>query len=225
MVVRLIASVLIVTVVAACTMTPVGDLVPEALQGSGKELRESREVDSFTEVAVADAIDAEITVGDEQSVTVVSDDNIVPLVRTIVEQGRLVVELAADAPPLQPEIGLGVVITVERLERLHASGASRAEASGVESKRFEIVASGASRITMDGEATDLIVGASGASRVVAAELMAQVADVDVSGASDVRINADDAVDVQASGASKVCYEGSPEVSSQLSGASSVEECP
>jgi hypothetical protein len=63
--------------------------------------------------------------------------------------------------------------------------------------------------------------ASGASKFNALEFVAKDADLDVSGATSVRVNASKTLNVEASGASSVRYRGTPSVRSDASGASSV----
>ncbi|GAB3552563.1 head GIN domain-containing protein [Spirosoma fluminis] len=100
------------------------------------------------------------------------------------------------------------------------SGASKAAVS-VNAARVSHDLSGASQLIITGNGTRLSGGLSGASTLDAYEFPVNQAELDVSGASNARVQVTDALNVKASGASKVRYRGSARVNSEVSGASTV----
>jgi hypothetical protein len=62
----------------------------------------------------------------------------------------------------------------------------------------------------------------GASHYQAGDLQSAETYIEISGASDAELRADETLQVNGSGASHVRYYGSPEVSQQLNGASDLE---
>lgn len=109
------------------------------------------------------------------------------------------------------------------LEYLKAtfSGASKVDlAINVDKLLLDI--SGASNIVLTGKGSIFKLDASGASKLDAMEFVAKDADLDVSGATHVRLYAQKSLNVEASGASSVRYRGTPSVRSDASGASSVK---
>ncbi|MDI9865897.1 MULTISPECIES: head GIN domain-containing protein [Bacteroidota] len=104
--------------------------------------------------------------------------------------------------------------------KVQFSGASSSEISvNVDKLLFDI--SGASNVTLRGKGSIMKLDASGASKFNALDFVAKDADLDVSGATSVRVNASKTLNVEASGASSVRYRGTPSVRSDASGASSV----
>jgi hypothetical protein len=84
--------------------------------------------------------------------------------------------------------------------------------------------SGASKVELNGEANNLTIDSSGASKINAENLKVANAAIDVSGASHVTVNATEEIKAEASGASKVSYLGEPKnVIKNTSGASSVKQ--
>lgn len=100
------------------------------------------------------------------------------------------------------------------------SGASSSEID-VDAERVTIDFSGASNITLVGNAKRLDGDVSGATTLKAYDLKVASASVEVSGASNARLNVTDRLEAQASGASSVTYRGSASIRSNTSGASSV----
>lgn len=133
-------------------------------------------------------------------------------------------------------------ITMPTVRGVDFSGASKSTISGFTNLRnVDITLSGASKSTVDLDATNLtfdLSGAStldllgqgslldgelsGASHLEAFDYAASDATLDVSGASRARVSVSRNLDVTASGASNVRYRGNPSVRQNTSGASSVQ---
>jgi hypothetical protein len=212
------------------------------VHGSGKVAEDRRAVQDFTGVEVAGSLTAEVVVGKPFSVVLSGDDNLLPLVRTDVEGGRLVIR-TKDRVNVEPKAGLTAIVHLPRLERaeasgassvtvtgaggaplaLEASGASKVTAAGLSGDALDVEASGASHVKVTGSFTQLRAEVSGASHLEARELAVKTAALDVSGASGAEVNGQDAVSGSASGASNVKVWGSPpRLAVSTSGASSVE---
>lgn len=106
---------------------------------------------------------------------------------------------------------------------LNVSGASRADIDLV-SKYADVKASGASQVDLRGAYRRLEIEASGASLVKAFDALAEVGDVNASGASSIRVTASQRLKAVASGASNVTYRGNPAVlDTQPSGGSTIRK--
>ena len=81
----LIAVFFLMVVSSACSA-----ILPGTINGSGDIVTESRDVSGFDKVALAGFGDVTIEVGDEESLTVSTDDNIMPYVTTEVKNNTLV---------------------------------------------------------------------------------------------------------------------------------------
>lgn len=104
---------------------------------------------------------------------------------------------------------------------LNLSGASSTTFMG-SSDKVRIDLSGASDITLKGKGSIINGQLSGASRFEAADYVIEDADLDLSGASFVRLNVRKTLRVSASGASTVRYRGMPDIRQNLSGGSSIK---
>ena len=103
------------------------------------------------------------------------------------------------------------------------SGASSA-AGDIETGDVRIELSGASEAQLSGSGLDLTLEASGASEADLEMFTVNNASLDLSGSSDVTVNASGTLDVHASGASDVKYVGSPTIGTiETSGASTFQQ--
>ena len=72
--------------------------------GSGKEARETREVDNFTQLELLGVGRVEITIGDLRPLEIRGDDNILSMIETKVTDGRLIIRATRSIRPGQPLI-------------------------------------------------------------------------------------------------------------------------
>ncbi len=89
---------------------------------------------------------------------------------------------------------------------VEASGASGFDFTG-KSENIEIECSGASEAKLNGTTNDIDIKCSGASKVDAEEMRAENAKASASGASHIRVYADNRLNLQTSGGSKIKYFG------------------
>jgi hypothetical protein len=189
------------------------------VKGSGVIKTEARELPKFSAIDFGGAIEMEITAQKDQKVEIETDDNLLPLITTEVKGDTLYISSQQKINWHNP---VKVRISVQDLNSLNVSGASKVNAVNLKSDNFKLDVSGASKIKLEGEAGSFNAEASGASRVEADNLKTAKASASASGASKIFVFASDSVDADASGASNVTYSGNPKnVKKNASGASSV----
>lgn len=114
-------------------------------------------------------------------------------------------------------------IQVEKNMKVSLSGASKFYGAITATTAF-IDLTGATELTITGNAGQCQMNASGASKANMLDFLTKEVDVDVSGASKVNLNVLEEIRMKVSGASKVTYKGNPKVSStSISEASSVKK--
>ncbi|HMT07863.1 MAG TPA: head GIN domain-containing protein [Pyrinomonadaceae bacterium] len=189
-------------------------------KGSGNIVSEKRDVAGFNAIDVSNVFVVEVTAQSEFSVEVEADDNLLPLIKTEVQNGRL--EISAEKR-IKSKSPIKVKIGAPNIEKLNASGASRTTISNISGNGIDIDISGASKVTLSGAANQLTADLSGASSIDATELQCEKVSVDSSGASKAKVNASGTLSVDASGASSISYVGTPAtINKKTSGASSVK---
>ncbi len=225
---------------------PINLLGPfQGIKGSGNIVEEAREVPEFHAFQVGGAMHATVGYAETPSLKLRADDNILPLIKTEVRDGRLVVwvdskggvssskpiEVVALTPKLEAVAAHGASMiqaaaTPGEKFRAEASGASEVSVRDIDAGALDAEASGASTLTVIGQAKTVNVSSSGASTVEATQLAAESVRLDVSGSSRAEVRASDSARGSASGASDVTVEGAPgDRGVETSGASHVSYLP
>ena len=113
-----VALLVFVFVLSACTITPLG-----VVTGSGKMVTESFDVQDFDQIRVGTSGVLYIEQGDEFSLSIEADDNILPLLDVEVEQGVLTLRTEPDITPLQFETII-YRVTLPELSMIDLSGSA-----------------------------------------------------------------------------------------------------
>lgn len=188
-------------VLAACS----GGWVTGAdVQGSGKPATQTFPVAGpFTAVRADGAIHLVVERGETAAISATADDNVLPLLRTAVEDGTL--RLWTDGG-WSSTTEFVVRVTAPAVAGLHLTGATEAVVDRLESKEAAwIVADGATKAFVhDTACAALTVRVTGASHVAVTKSAGAKLEVKAAGASNVTVSgAFDDVKVQAEGACKV----------------------
>jgi hypothetical protein len=203
------------------------------ITGSGKLATEEREVSGFSAVVLAGEGDLIITQGAAEALTVEAEDNLLPLIRTQVRGGALVIDWDRPAAitsirATQPIVFRLTVVDLDRLE-LAGSGTIRADAlttedlaltlggSGdvtlghLEADDLDLNLTGSGDITLAGAIEDQQVLLSGSGSYTAGDLESQTARVELTGSGDITLWVREQLDVHISGSGSVSYFGQPTV--------------
>jgi hypothetical protein len=211
---------------------------------------QQRSVGSFTGIHVSGAIDVYVTQSKESAVAVSAAnaemrDNIVTEVRGntlyISFRGNWSSGWRGNWSSALKDPKAKAYISISTLEMLDISGASDVNLVGtikggdllvklsgasdikgdIQYNNARFVLTGASDSKLTGKVGRIKIQASGASDCKCYDLIADIAEINASGASDVQINVQQEISVQASGASSVNYKGSPQLkTAKVEGASS-----
>jgi len=212
------------------------------VKGNGNVIKQDRTVTSFNAIDVSGAFDIYLNQGSTEAVTVEADENLLPLIRTRVVDGVLVID--TKDKPIGHATAMKVYITFKDLSKIEISGAVDIETqskltlndlfintSGASDGKMEmavqklkIESSGASKIRLTGMAVDVQMDLSGASDIFAFDFPAETYSLDISGAGKAEINVTKKLEADISGAGTIRYKGSPTtVDQQVSGAGSIRK--
>ena len=81
---------LAVLTMVALTALACGAAIPQTVRGSGTIVTQAYDVGDFSEIELSTIGDVDLVQGDQESVRVETDDNILPYLQVKVENGRLV---------------------------------------------------------------------------------------------------------------------------------------
>ena len=190
-----------------------------SVKGNGNSIEKVFSVSEFSEVDVSHAFTVKISVGDETSVKIETDENLMKYVEVYVTNNTLYLDVKNN---MNVNGDMRAIISTPNLTGVDLSGASKIEVDGIESNTFSIAMSGACKGTFSGTSEKVDIDLSGATKVNSIELKAKDVTIDVSGASKCSVYSSESLFVDASGASKIVIYGDPSnIETDLSGASSI----
>lgn len=213
--------------------------IPDGVKGDGDVVKEKREVSGFTSLEISSAFNVFLTQGRSESLTVEADKNLMEHIITEIKGDKLMIHTSKKG--ISKSTKMNIYLTFEQLEMIDVSGAVEVtgegpmtfeeltfDGSGASEISMELTAevltadfSGASEIELIGSAKAAYFDLSGASEIDAYDFEIIHCELDVSGASEVKINVSKSLEVDISGAASVKYKGNPSVKSDVSGAASL----
>ena len=180
---------------------------------------EPRIVPAFHAVELAGTMEVEIAVGKGQSVQVSGEADLLAKVTTVVKDGVLVIDTPRD---LRKRHHLHVAVTTPELSAVSLSGTGEMKISGVSSERFAIGVSGTGQLTVRGSTGSLRVDVGVTGEVMAKELTAMSANVDVSGTGSATLYVTESVQADVTGTGSIEVHGKPaKVKKSVSGVGSI----
>ena len=234
----LAAAVFAGTVPAGSTLaSPLDWIGGEKVQGSGAIKKQTRELAHFTGVSLNLPGSMEVRIGNTESITIEADDNIVPLIDTVIESGVLKVRPIKRNMNLQAR-HLKFIVNAKQVERLSLGGSGAIEADALRGKKITVDLGGSGSISvkgMEAEAIALSVGGSGnlksgagsagslsvsiggSGEVDVGQVRSRDASVSVAGSGEATVWVSNDLSVTIAGSGDVNYYGDPRLSRSVVG--------
>jgi hypothetical protein len=208
----------------------------EQVQGNGKVKRQAREVGHFNGLALALPGQVEVRSGNSEGVSIETDDNLLPLIETVVEDGTLKIR-NKNRVNIRTR-NLKIVVQTRGVDRLALAGSGSIDADRVSGSRiqFDVGGSGSIRVgKAEGESISVNLGGSGDLKVDdggARSLSATIggsgtidmtrvrvdkASVTLAGSGDATVWVRNSLDMSVAGSGDVNYYGDPQVSKTVVG--------
>ncbi len=194
----------------------------DAVRGSGDIVTEVREVSGFSEVHLEGSGDVVVEIGENESLTVEADDNLLELITTSVRGSRLVIEFDE---PLRPSEAIVYRIEMIEFDEVAVAGSADVVAPNLACGTFSVTVTGSGSFDLGGTCDALDVSIAGSGDVDASDLAVARADISIAGSGDVLVNATDALDVSIAGSGDVEYLGDPAIEIDISGSGDVRKSP
>lgn len=195
----------------------------EIITGSGNLKSETREVASFRSVQLQNAGKLTIKQTGKERLTIKTDDNLLPLLKTEVESNVLVLSNAKENVNLKPSKENEYTIEVKALSNLEVNGAGTIVVQDLDSKELKVSVQGAGTLTLEGSVGNVQISINGAGTVHAEKLSANAVTVTIPGSGTVMVNAKDTLKATILGAGSVQYLGEPKVTKTIRGSGSVKK--
>ncbi|CUI04012.1 head GIN domain-containing protein [Massilia antarctica] len=209
----------------------------EKVQGSTILKRQTRALGHFTGVALGLPAKVEVRIGDTESVSIETDDNLLPLVETVIEDGTLQLRPNKRNLNLQTRT-MKIVVQARNLDHISIGGSGSIDADALRGDKVRINIGGSGSIVVKGMEADnavIAVGGSGSLTSGAGSLnkasisiggsgdvdigrvLAREAKISVAGSGEATVWASDSLNASIAGSGDVKYYGDPKVSKSVAG--------
>ena len=230
----LLAGIILISGFSSCIFNFSG------IKGDGNIKKETRAVSDFSEIEVSGMYQVYLTQGKTNSLVIEGDENLMQYIITKNNNDKLIIEAKKS---LNPTGDIKIYLTFTSLESIDLSGACEVigegrlkfdeikfEGSGASEFTLDMKAnkvgfdlSGASEIRLTGKANKVTLDGSGAIKISAFDFIINDCEVDLSGASEAKLNVTNNLSIDVSGAATITYKGGAKIIKQsTSGASSIK---
>ncbi|MGZ5183131.1 MAG: head GIN domain-containing protein [Ramlibacter sp.] len=208
----------------------------EQVQGNGNIKRQARELGHFDGLAFSLPGQLEIRSGNNEGITIETDENLLPLIETVVEDGTLKIR-NKNKVNIRTR-NLKIVVQARELDRLALAGSGSIDADRVSGSRvkFDVGGSGGIKVRKaeaqsinvnlggsgdlkvdEGSARSLSASIGGSGKIDMARVRLETASVTVAGSGDATLWVRDSLSMTVAGSGDVNYYGDPQVSKSVVG--------
>ncbi|MEI8030801.1 MAG: head GIN domain-containing protein [Comamonadaceae bacterium] len=211
-----------------------------AVVGSGQVTKTQRQLTGFKGLSLELPSNVEIVQGDTEGVLIETDQNIAPLIETVVENDQLKIRSVSRSQSLKPT-SLKITVQARTIEHISISGSGDVKARKLQSSTLEARISGSGDIHIDTLDTDSLTVAisgsgdffaggrantarlniAGSGDVKAGTLAAKNVTLSIAGAGAAKVWATETLNVRIAGSGDVEYFGDAAVSKSVAGSGRV----
>jgi len=191
----------------------------KTIKGSGDTATVTRELEEFDRIENKTCLDLEIVVGESGDAELTIDDNLVDIITTEVEGGRLVIDFDKSCSS-RSRAGMKLFTSDLRFLKIYGSG--DADVTGLDRRDFGLEIFGSGDVDLAGAADSFDLEIFGSGDVKAKDLATHSAEVSIKGSGDVVLTADRSVELSVFGSGDiVCYGDPPERSKKTFGSGDI----
>ena len=226
---------------ATVSASPLDWIGGERMRGSGAVKKQARAVAHFTGLSLSVPAQLDLRIGNSEGITIETDDNLLPLIETVIDNGTLKIRPVKKNMNLQATT-MKIIVRAREVDRvaLGGSGAIRSDALRGGRMQFDLGGSGSIDVkSIDGDAVSVTVGGSGnfktgggnaktvsvsiggSGNVDLGKMAAAKASVSVAGSGTAVVWARDTLSATIAGSGDVHYYGDPTVSRSVVGSGDV----
>ena len=210
------------------------------IQGNGNVARQQRELGHFTGVGNSLAAKVEIRIGDKEGVTIETDENLLPLIETVIEDGMLTIQPLKRNQNLCSK-SIKIIVQARSLDHITLGGSGSIDSDALRARKLQVDLGGSGTINLKGvEADTLAVNLGGSGDLNAAGGAAKNVSISIGGSGNVKMGnvrsnnvsvsiagsgqatvwARDALSLTVAGSGDVNYYGDPRVTTSVLGSGS-----
>lgn len=194
----------------------------ETVNGSGVASQQTRAVAGTRAVSLAVPGHLEIVQGDAESLALSGDDNVLPLVESVLENGRLRIRFRDQRSlRVHPKLPLKLTLTAKSLDAIAVAGSGDVRAPSLNVPKLNVSIAGSGDVNLTGRAETLEVSINGAGDVKAGRFEAERVNVSIAGSGEALVWASRALQASIAGSGDVRYIGEATVQQSIAGSGRV----
>ncbi|NHZ64775.1 head GIN domain-containing protein [Massilia genomosp. 1] len=196
----------------------------EKVQGSTIIKRQARALGHFTGVGVSLPAKVEVRIGDTEGVTIEADDNLLPLIEAVIEDGTLQLRPNKRNLNLQSR-NIKIVVQAKKVDHLSIGGAGSIDADALRGDKITINVGGSGSIVIKGiEADNAVIAVGGSGSLSSGPGTLNKASISIGGSGDVdlgKVKARDAK-ISVAGSGEATVWASVSLSASIAGSGGVK---
>jgi len=228
----------IILLTSGCIVIDLDGCGKKTVKGSGNVISETRPVAEFNRIHLKGSGKAYLTKGENLSIEIKTDDNIMPLIETSVADGKLTI---SDKNYNLRPTALSYFIPVNDLKGIIVSGSADlscdsrlaadtffAEISGsgdmlleLEVENLESDISGSGSMRFAGKTDSLSASITGSGEINALDLEAKKVTLAITGSGDADVFATETLSAKITGSGDVRYKGNPRINQKITGSGKI----
>ena len=213
----------------------------ERITGSGVAKTEARDLGSFRAIVLGVGADLELRQGETEGLSIIGDDNIIPLIETVVDNGTLKIRWVGKRHFSVHYKKLKIIVNARNIDGLSVAGSGDIHAAKLKTGELRTTIGGSGDITIGnldatslnvslagsgdlivaGKVDSLDVSLAGSGDVSAAKLDARIAKISLQGSGDVCVWVRESLTATVAGSGDITYYGKPKVAGSVAGSGSV----
>ena len=182
----------------------------ENLIGSGRVIEQQRTVTSLNKIVCSGVFDVFISQDDTESLSVITDDNLMDVVKTYTVGNTLYLELEEDIN-LKKVSKMEIYVSVIELSELNFSGVGNINGINLQLDDFELNASGVGDIELSGTSNYFYLNNYGVGNINAFDFVSNHVTIESSAVGQIKVNAVETISITSTGVGDIFYKGNPQV--------------
>jgi len=174
--------------------------------GNGQRASEAWSIGAVSAINADGAFAITIKIGAPPGLTIETDKNLLPIVKTDISNGRL--DIYTDRS-YSVDGRINVTVTSPNVAEISASGSNHINGEGLTGANLSISLNGSNNAVLAGHVSAVTVQMSGANHLSAQRLVADSANVTVNGAGNATVDARQRLIAEISGAGSITVYGNP----------------
>ena len=185
------------------------------IHGNGSIKTESRDIPTFEAVTCDGSYEVQIDCQAKQSLSIETDENLLPLIKTEVHNKTLHIYTKGF---LLPSNRIRIAASVQNIKDFTSNGSTEGDINNINNNDLDIGINGSGKLHLNGKSGNVDFHTSGSSKIDATSLISENSHIQINGSGNIQVYATNSIDVQINGSGTVKYKGhAKNVNQQING--------